>query len=220
MNEYTAISAGDRSFRLYVATPKSESRPGVLVLHPWWGLNEFLRGVCDRLADAGFLVVAPDLYDGTVATTIEEAEAIESTLDGTHAIEDITAALEYLREHPRRTDGLGLVGFSMGAYYGLMVIENRPMVVDAAILFYGTNEGEYEETTTAFLGHFAKNDQFESPDAVEALRDRLQAGAGSVTFHTYPDTEHWFFEADRPEYDEAAAELAWERSIEFLRAEG
>lgn len=159
--------------------------------------------------------MAPDLYYGDVATTVEEAEAIESDLDGTRVLEDIAAALD----HPRLAAGIGVLGFSMGVYYGLDVVRERSSDVDAAVLFYGTNGGEYEGTSMAVLGHFAENDRFESERDVEAFRNRLGAGDGSITFHTYPGTEHWFFESDRLEYDEDAAEAAWSRTIEFLRAE-
>lgn len=219
MNGFESITVGDRNLRLYVTAPDSSSHPGVLLLHPWWGFNEVMRNVCDRLAEAGFLVVAPDLYYGAVATTIEEAEAIESDLDGARAIEDIVAALASLREHPRLDGRLGMIGFSMGAFYGLKVVQNRPNEVDAAVLFYGTSDGEFVDTTTSVLGHFAEHDQFENPDDVASLHERLEARAGEVTFHTYAETEHWFFEADRPEYDEGAAELAWSRTMEFLRSE-
>lgn len=219
MDSLESVTVDDRDLELYAAAPDSDSHPGVLLLHPWWGFNECMRDACDRLAEAGFLVVAPDLYHGDVATTIEEAEAIESNLDVARVVDDIAAAFDYLRDHPRLAAGPGMVGFSMGVYYGLKVVRDRPNDVDAAVLFYGTSDGEYEGTSMATLGHYASNDQFESERDVDAFRERLLAGGGSVTFHTYPDTEHWFFEPDRPEYDEDAAGLAWSRTIEFLRAE-
>lgn len=219
MNSLESIRVGERKLDLYVSVPDAGPHPGVLLLHPWWGFNEFMQDICGRLAEAGYLVVAPDLYGGTVATTIEEAEAIESNLDGTRAVADIKAALEYLLAHPQRSGGLGLMGFSMGAFNGLEVVRTRSSDVTAAVLFYGTNGGDYAGVKTAVLGHFAEDDQFETPEDVDDFRDRLAAGDGSASFYTYPGTEHWFMEADRPEYDEAAADLAWSRTIEFFRDE-
>ena len=72
-NEYEAAA--------YLALPDGRPAPGVLVLHPWWGLNEDIKGVCDRLAEAGFVALAPDLYDGRIATTIEEAEKFAGAMD-------------------------------------------------------------------------------------------------------------------------------------------
>lgn len=190
MSGFESVGVDGRELRLYVTAPESRSHPGVLLLHPWWGLNTFMQDVCDRLADAGFLVMAPDLYHGTVATTIEEADTIESNLDGDRVVVDIAAALDQLRDHPRLAAGLGMVGFSMGVYYGLKVLQDRPTDFDAAVLFYGTSDGEFAGTTTSFLGHFAENDSFETTDDVKSLRIRLGTGDGSVTFHTYSRTEH------------------------------
>ena len=219
MSSMESISINDRELQLYVTSPGSESYPGIFLVHAWWGLNECFRDICDRLAKEGFLVVAPDLYHGNVASTIDEADAMSSKLDITRASEDVSAAFGYLRNHQQLVNGLGVMAVSMGVYYALRVVQNRPDDIDAAVLFYGTSDGDYEETSMAVLGHFAENDQFESKRYVEALRERLQAGDGSVTFYTYPNTEHWFFESDRLEYDEDAAELAWSRTVEFLRAE-
>lgn len=217
MNSSESVAVGDRDLHLYVRAPDTDSTPGVLLIHPWWGFNRFMRDVCDQVAESGLLVVAPDLYRGDVAATIEEAEAIESAFDYGRAVEDVSAAFQYLREHPGTGDTIGVIGFSMGVYFALKMVQNHPAEVDAAVLFYGTSDGDYADTTTSFLGHFAEHDQFDTPSDVDALRTRLEAGAGSVTFHTYPDTEHWFFEADRPEYEEEAAELAWSRTVDFLR---
>lgn len=213
------VTSGGRELSLYLGEPTSPGGSGVLLVHPWWGFNECIRDVCDRLAGEGFHVVAPDLYDGEVAETIREAEAMSSGLDATRATEDVSAAFEYLFDHPNLAAGCGVMGFSMGVYYALNVVQARPADVDAAVLFYGTSDGEYSETDTAMLGHYAENDPFESERYIESLRERLSAGNGSVTFYTYPDTEHWFLESDRPEYDEDAAGLAWSRTVEFLRTE-
>ena len=217
MNSIETLEANGRDLQMYVTEPESGERPGILLLHAWWGFNECFRDLCDRLAQEGFLVVAPDLYDGDVASTIEEAEALSSALDQTEAQKDVRAAFDFLHEHENVAGGLGLTGFSMGVGYALWVVRNRANDVDAAVLFYGNGGGEYADTSTAFLGHFAEDDEFNNERDVEALRERLQAGNGDVTFHTYSNTQHWFFESDRPEYDEAASELAWSRTVEFLR---
>lgn len=219
MNSTESISIDDRELQLYTTSPGSDSYPGILLVHAWWGLNECFRTICDRLASEGFLVVAPDLYYGNIASTIDEADAMSSELDAIRAIEDVSAAFDYLQNHQQLANGLGVMAASMGVYYALRVVQDRPDDIDAAVLFYGTSDGDYEGTSIAVLGHFAENDQFESERDVEALRERLKAGDGSVTFHTYPDTNHWFFESDRPEYDEDADKLAWSRTIEFLRTE-
>lgn len=219
MDSLKSLHVGNHDLRVYVTAPGAGDYPGVLVLHAWWGFNDCFRDLCDRLAREGFTVVAPDLYEGEVASTIQEADEMSSALDSTRAMEDVTAAFDFTRDHENVAGGLGVVGISMGVEYEFWVVQNRPTDVDAAVLFYGNGPGNFEDTSTSFLGHFAENDEFNSRHHVEALRERLQAGEGPVTFHTYPETEHWFVESDRTEYDEEAASLAWSRTVAFLRAE-
>jgi dienelactone hydrolase len=116
-----AFQVDGRTFSGYLAEPTPGSGPGVLVLHAWWGLTEPFRQVCDRLAEAGFVVLAPDLYHGKTTASVEEAEALVETLD--HDVErvrgDIAAALQVLRQRTatHQADGRGklaLVGFSLG----------------------------------------------------------------------------------------------------------
>src|SRR5690348_4085556 len=98
----------------YIAVPVSGSGPGVLVLHAWWGLTDFFRGVCDRLAEAGFVALAPDLYGGATTATITEAEQLSARLNDAAARAAILDALYQLRAHPGvRGAPVGVVGFSL-----------------------------------------------------------------------------------------------------------
>ena len=78
------------------------------------------------------------------------------------------------------------------------------------------SDGDYRTARAAYLGHFAAHDDFEPLEAVRALEAKIRAAGREVTFHVYPGARHWFFEPNRPEYDPAAAELAWERTLAFL----
>jgi pimeloyl-ACP methyl ester carboxylesterase len=126
----------------YLAVPKSGHGRGVLVLHPWWGLNDTIMGFCDRLAAEGFVAFAPDLYHGKIATTIPEAEALSGGLDEAKAMADVASAAAHLAT---RADpgGIGLVGFSMGAGLGLPYSKNDPERVRAVLVFYGTRRSDY-----------------------------------------------------------------------------
>src|SRR5579859_8029694 len=100
----------------YETRPAAGSGPGVLVLHAWWGLNGVFRAVCDRLAAAGFVAVAPDLWGGVVATTVEEAESLLAEADTDALLAAVSAGLAHLRSHPAvQGTHLGAIGFSMGA---------------------------------------------------------------------------------------------------------
>lgn len=204
----------------YLAMPHSGEGPGVLVLHAWWGLNDVIRDVCDRLAALGFVAYAPDLYHGQRATTIEEAEHLARQLDGEVARakaetgEAVNRLWAYAGDPPT---GIGVVGFSLGAYYALQLSVDDPERVRAVVLFYGTGDGDFNRAKATYLGHFAASDPYEPTESVDWLENALKASGRPATFYRYEGVGHWFFEPDRVEaYDEAAAKLAWERTVAFL----
>jgi carboxymethylenebutenolidase len=187
------------------------------VLHAWWGLNEFSKGFCDRLARAGFTVLAPDLYHGAVATTIAEAKALRGKLKGKVVQQELTEAAGRLQELCGREE-IGLVGFSLGAYWGLWLAQQPASPIHAAVIFYGARQGDYADSPAALQFHLAEQDDYVADSGVKKLRRRLAAAGKEAAFHTYPGTGHWFFESDRPKaFQPEAAELAWERTIAFLR---
>lgn len=205
----------------FLATPPAGKGPGVLVLHAWWGLNDALKGFCTRLAESGFVVFAPDLYHGKVARDIPEAEALGSALDASfqQAKEEISEAARYLSERVGQASrSLAVVGFSLGVYYALDLAAADPELIRSVVIFYGTGDGDYSSSKAAYLGHFAENDEFEPASSVDELEASLKRAGRPVTFYRYPETGHWFFEPDRPQaYDPAAARLAWERTLGFLK---
>jgi len=110
-----ASQPADQTAKSYIARPTTGAGPGVLVLHAWWGLNPFCREFCDRLAGAGFVVLAPDLYHGRVAATIEEAQKLRSTLKQATVQQEISQAAEQIGVLCEAgAPGIGVVGFSLG----------------------------------------------------------------------------------------------------------
>ncbi len=205
----------------YLAVPRSGKGMGVLVLHAWWGLNDFFRGLCDRLAQEGFVALAPDMFSGKVARTIEEAQLQASQIDEGKDVPPIAlAAIEDLSKHPAITGGgLATIGFSFGGYWALWLSQKKPELVRAVTLFYGTNGGggDFQQSKAAYLGHFAAVDPYETDEGIRSLEKNLKAANRPTTFYTYPGTSHWFFEKDRPDaYNPQAAQLAWDRTIAFL----
>ena len=199
----------------YLARPASTPRGGILVLHAWWGLNDFFKGLCDRLAMEGYLILAPDLYDGAIAKTIPEAEKLGTKIKHQAAAAHILKSLKELQaEIPAKATGL--IGFSLGAYWALWLVDEKPKAMAATVIFYGTRGGKYVGAKSAFLGHFAEIDEYESESGMKKLEKTLKAADKETAFFTYPGTRHWFFENDRPEFDTQAAGLAWNRTVEFL----
>ncbi len=205
----------------FLAIPPTGSGPGVLVLHAWWGLNDTIRSVCTQLADAGYVAFAPDLYHGKVATTVPEAEALAETLeaDSLRARAEIAEAARNLHERTGcRKDGLAVVGFSLGAFYALELAATQADFIQSVVLYYGTGDDDCRNSRAAYLGQFAEDDPFEPAGNVDHLEEALRRAGRPVTFHRYPGTGHWFCEPDRTDaYDRAAAGLAWERTLSFLR---
>jgi carboxymethylenebutenolidase len=216
------LQVGPEGNRAYLAVPESGSGAGVLVLHAWWGLTSVFTDACDRLADDGFVALAPSLFaGGATAATIAEAETLIEAHDRAPAEAEavVQAAVEQLRGLPAVTGvQIGVIGFSMGAYWALYVSQARPDDIGAVVAVYGTDDGDFITARAAYLGHFAEQDDFEPLEGVRALAERIRAAGREVTFHVYPGTGHWFVEPNRPEYDAAAAELVWERTLAFLKA--
>ena len=111
-----------------------------------------------------------------------------------------------------------MIGFSLGAYYALDLSVTDPEHIRSVVIFYGTGGGDWGSSRAAYLGHFAENDEFEPQSNVDDLEESLKRAGRPVTFHRYSGTGHWFFEPDRSQaYNQAAASLAWDRTLAFLR---
>ncbi len=204
----------------FLALPAGGAGRPVLVLHAWWGLNDTFKQVCTRLADAGFVAFAPDLYNGEIAQTIAEAETLSSAIFGNlaPARADVARAATYLSERAGDADSpLAVVGFSMGAFFALDLSISATTRVGAVVVFYGTHPGDFAASQASYLGHFAEDDAYEAQADVDALEAALQRAGRPFTFHQYAGTGHWFFEPDREDvYDPVAATLAWDRTLAFL----
>jgi carboxymethylenebutenolidase len=204
----------------YLATPSSGKGQGVLVIHAWWGLNDFFRSVCDRLAAEGFVALAPDLFEGRVASTIPQARKLRARPKKEPTYKTLLRASERLQGVPQvQGHSIGVIGFSMGGHWALWLAANRPELrLKAVTTFDGARAGDYSASLAAFQGHFAERDPWVSDAALKKLRQSLEQAPRGAELHVYPGTGHWFFESDRDEaYHQKAAELAWGRTVAFLR---
>jgi carboxymethylenebutenolidase len=214
------LTVGSGSAQAYLAAPE-EGGPGVLLLHAWWGLNPFFKSLCDRLAAAGFVAIAPDLAQGQVAETVDEAQEMEDSSDAELRKQTtLAAAAHLLALADRRGAKIGVIGFSMGAWWSIQLALAHPDEVAAVVLYYGAvppANTDYGKHTAAFLGHFGEHDEWEPLDAVQEMEQAMHAAGRDAAIHVYPGTGHWFVEEDRPDvYDPEAAAIAWERTLTFL----
>jgi len=213
------LSQDGNDLRAHLALPEAGRGPGLLVLHSWWGLNEFFKDICRRLAGEGFVALAPDLYHGATAATIPGAKLLRKGLERERASREIAAWIDYLRISPAVAGPLlGEIGFSIGADFALQMVAERPQDFGAVVVFYGLRTGTFPRTQAVFLAHFAEIDPYVSEEAVQKLEENLRQASAEVNCYEYPGTEHWFFEKDHPDtYQDIAAELAWQRTVDFLR---
>ncbi|MDP1821207.1 MAG: dienelactone hydrolase family protein [Acidimicrobiales bacterium] len=202
----------------YLALPETGGGPGILVLHAWWGLKPFFRELCDRLAAEGFVALAPDLFDGQVTDSVEDAARLLEEADPNELAHLTRSSLRTLRNLPATPAApVGVLGFSMGASLGLWLSVRVPEGVAATTAFYGGQDIDFAGSTSAYLGHYAEEDPFVDEDGLVLLEADLHLLGLETSFHRYPGTAHWFFEDDRPEHDPAAAQLAWDRTLAFFR---
>jgi carboxymethylenebutenolidase len=201
----------------YLVSPE-KTRGKVLILHAWWGLNDFFKSFADRLASQGFVALAPDLYDGPVAKSVEEAKSLHSKADNDRIEKIVLGAAEHLHSIPSVSGRkMGVVGFSMGAAFSLLLSTLKPESVGAVVVYYGTYPMDFSKAQASYLGHFAPDDEWEPLSEVRALEGKLRDAGRETSFHFYPGTKHWFVEENRPvEYNRDAADLAWKRTLEFL----
>lgn len=203
----------------FLAAPASGKGRGVLVLPPWWGLNDTIKAFCARLSGEGFTAFALDLYHGRVATSIPEAKKLRGTLDRKKLRGEIAESVKFLVEESENGDqGLAVIGFSLGAYFALELSAAHPEHIRSVVVFYGSKSGDYSASKATYLAHFAEKDPYESESGIKAFEKALLAANRPLTIYRYPGTGHWFFEPDRVDaFNREAAELAWECTLVFLK---
>jgi carboxymethylenebutenolidase len=204
----------------YLVRPDGDTGPGVLVLHAWWGLTPFFKGVCDRLADEGFVALAPDLLGGRRPETAAEAEVELGEIDPNESAALLLSSIVALRSQTNDPDRpVAVLGFSMGASWAMWLATRQPDSISGVVLYYGSQDMDFADLAAPVLGHFAETDDFVSEDELTFFEAQLRLLDKDVEIVTYPGTTHWFAEADRESFDEEAAAAAWSKTVEFLKAD-
>jgi len=210
----------------YYVEPTAEHAPGVVVIQEWWGLNDQIKGVADRLASHGYRVLVPDLYKGKVTVEEAEAEHLMGDLDfADAATQDVRGAVQYLKQSSPK---VAVMGFCMGGALTILAAVHVKEA-DAAVCWYGMppdNAADVTMIAIPLLGHFAEHDEFFPANQVRAAETKLKDAKVSHVFHWY-DAHHGFGnETLKPgnphvhklaeHYDPEATRLAWQRTHDFL----
>ncbi len=201
--------------------------PGIIVLHTWWGLNPFFKELCNRLGEEGYMVYAPDMNDGKIAHTVEEAEKIMEERDwkltkaaAYHTIPFIRQQLAAQGDAVFARQGLGLFGSSFGGSWAIDLAGAMPQEIKAVVLFYGTGGTDFSKVQAHFQGHFPVVDEWTPEEEFSGMETAMRSAGIKVDFYRYPQAGHWFFESDRPAaYRAEDAALAWERTLAFFKSE-
>ena len=194
--------------------PAAPGSPSLVVIHEYWGLNEHIKDVARRLSREGFNVFAVDLYGGKVATDEAAATEFMTHLDWKVAVPLVGQVLSSLKQRDPKTK-TGVLGFCMGGALAFACAAAFP-TLSACVPFYGIGlRFDATQIKAQILGHFALNDEWCSPPRVDALQQQLKDAKVPFEFHRY-DAQHAFFNDTRKVYSPENANLAWERTVQFL----
>jgi carboxymethylenebutenolidase len=200
----------------YLAKAGGARAPGVVVIQEWWGLQDQIKGICDRLALAGYDALAPDLYAGTVVP-YHDTEAAGREMNSLNFLEATDQVVRGAAQFLKRTGAkVGLTGFCLG---GAVTILGacRISELTAAVAFYGLppeTVAAAKDVRVPLQGHFANRDDWCTPAAVDKFEAELKAAGKTAEIFRY-DADHAFVNEQRDVHDRAAAELAWERMLAF-----
>lgn len=217
-----AFQSPSASTPAYVSFPETDAGAGVIVLQEWWGLNDHIKDVTDRFADAGFVALAPDLYHGELATSPDEARKLSMALNISQASDEVGAGARCLLSMPEVSPKkVGAVGFCMGGQLALCAAAQHPDVISACVDFYGAHAKaalDPAKLQVPVLAHFGTADPIVKRGDAAALVNALSEAGKFVDAYYYDGVGHAFFNETRPAaYNPTAAALAWDRTLAFLR---
>jgi carboxymethylenebutenolidase len=219
--ETVAFRSGDETVSAYLALPDSPGpHPALVVIHEWWGLNDWVKEQAQRFAEQGYVALAVDLYRGKVAYDPNLAHELSRGLPQDQAVRDLKAAFNYLAARPDvRHDKIGSVGWCMGGGLSLLLAVNESKLA-ACVVNYGslpTDKDEIQRIQAPVLGIFGAEDRGIPPSAVEAFEGAMKAAQKSIDVKIYDGAGHAFMNPNNKlGYREAAANDAWARTLAFL----
>ncbi|MFB0900996.1 MAG: dienelactone hydrolase family protein [Dehalococcoidia bacterium] len=218
MGKIVEFKSNGKNASGYLASPDT-IKGGIIVLQEWWGLNDHIKDLCNRFAAEGYLSLAPDMYDGTIAKEPDEAGKLMMALDIEQSGQKLNSAIDYLIEKTGKK--IGTIGFCMGGALSLFAACNAGDKIGACVDFYGIHPSikyDWNNLTAPVLGLFAEHDDNVNPN-IPIYEKALKNHSKEFLFHTYPGTSHAFFnDTNIANYNKDAATDAWERVLDLYQA--
>jgi carboxymethylenebutenolidase len=219
--EMVKFPSGKDTIEGFLAVPEQPGRyPGVIVIHEWWGLNDWVKEQTQKIAEQGYVVLAVDLYRGKTATDPNEAHELMRGLPQDRAVRDMQAAFDYLSARKDVNGRIGSVGWCMGGGYSLQLAIHQPRLL-ACVVNYGalpTDPNDIQQIGAPVLGNFGGQDHGITPADVKAFQKSLTALGRYVDIKIYDDAGHAFENPNNQTgYKPADAADAWARTIAFLK---
>jgi carboxymethylenebutenolidase len=213
--------SGDETVQAILYTPEGKGPfPGIVVVHEWWGLNDWVKGQASKLADQGYAVLAIDLYRGKVGTTPEEAHEIMRGVPEDRVKRDLEAGFQFLASQPDvKKDRIGAIGWCMGGGYALDLALEEPKL-SATVINYGalaTDPDAIRKINAPIIGFFGALDHGITPDDVNQFTASARKAGKKVQVTIYPDAGHAFENPNNKDgYRPIDAADAWDKTINFL----
>jgi carboxymethylenebutenolidase len=212
--------SGDDEVSAFLVKPKGDGPfPGVIVIQEWWGLNDQIKGVGERLAKQGYAALCVDLYRGTVTKDPGEAHELMRGLPEDRAMHDLHAAFAYLKD-TLKCKKIGSVGFCMGGGYSLSLALEEP-TLSACVVYYGrllTDKGKLAKINAPILGFFGDQDRGIPVSDVRKFEAAMKDLKKDVTIHVYEGAGHAFFNESGKQYNKDAAEDSSKKMVEFFKS--
>jgi len=201
----------------FLAKPKTSGNfPAVVMIHEWWGLNDNIKKMAEKLASHGYIVLAVDLYNNHVGTTAEEARQLMTSFDSVEGINNMNAAVSYLQTN-YSSQKIGSIGWCFGGEQSLNLAVNTSL--DATVMYYGqpiTDEEKLSHITWPLLGIFAEEDQGIPPETVKNFESKLNEVGVTNEIFIYPGVNHAFANPSGDRYAPEAAKDAWTKTVNFF----
>lgn len=204
----------------YLATPDEagDGGPALIVIHEWWGLNDNIRMMTDKLAGEGYTALAVDLYKGKVAESPDSAGTYARSVDEEEAVENLDQAYRFLTRQ-QGVEAVGTIGWCFGGGWSLQTALAMPEAIDATVIYYGrlvTDAGELSTLDMPVLGIFGAEDDGIPPEEVKKFEAALDEAGVTNDIHIYEGADHAFANPSGTRYNAEAAEDAWQKTVEFL----